>query len=112
MGAVFGLDPAALGRDPHALTSAKAHLGHLEPAAGVCGFIKVCMMLIHGCVTPNPHLRLLNSNFDLSGYPVNFVNEQFDIGKSSTYGGIGSFAAFGSNATAHVWARPLRGPRK
>lgn len=98
--------------DVHCMMSAKAHLGHLEPGAGICGLIKTCMMLLHTCVTPCPHLYQLNANFELGGYPVNFGNEQWDIGKPSAYGGISSFAAYGSNARADIWARALRGPRK
>lgn len=109
--AVFGV--AAKGRvNTHSLISSKAHLAHLEPAAGVCGLLKVVMMLLHSCTTPNPHLLSVNANFELDGYPVIFGNELIDLGSRGAFGGVASFAFGGSNARGDVWARPLRGPRR
>merc|ERR1712107_218691 len=41
-------------------TTAKAHVGHEEANAGVCGFLKCVLMLHHNSCFPNPHLRVLN----------------------------------------------------
>jgi len=70
------------------------------------------MMLLHQCTTPNPHIRALNQNFELEGYPVVFGSEIWDIGKGSSFGAVASFAFGGSNARSDVWARAQRGPRK
>jgi len=99
---VFGVNAKARFRS-HALISSKAHLGHLEPAAGVCGLIKVVMMLVNGCTTANPHIKALNPNFEQTQYMVSFGSELIDMGVEAygvraSYGGVASFAFGGANA--------------
>ncbi|GAA2870855.1 hypothetical protein GCM10020220_070170 [Nonomuraea rubra] len=52
---------------PCALGSVKTNFGHQEAAAGVTGLIKAMLVLEHGQVPPNVHLRRLNPEIDLAG---------------------------------------------
>jgi polyketide synthase-associated protein len=97
---------------PHRLITAKAHLGHLEACAGVCGFVKTTLMLIHACTSPNPHLVSLNPHLDISGYPVLLGTELNDLGKEGNFGGISSFGFGGANTRGDLWAKQMKGARK
>lgn len=96
----------------HCLVSAKSHIGHTESNAGVCGFIKVVLMLIHGCSTPDPHINQLNSHLDTNSYPIMFSNEPMDSCHSYTHGGVSSFGFGGANTRGDMWARVQKGSRK
>ena len=45
---------------PLVMGSAKANIGHLEPAAGIAGVIKAILVLQHEQAPPNPALKTLN----------------------------------------------------
>merc|ERR1719336_3074239 len=61
--------------DPYTHCTAKAHVGHEEANAGVCGFIKIVLMLNATCITPNPHIVRLNAHLDTNSYPILFNSE-------------------------------------
>lgn len=97
---------------PH--SSAKTNIGHNEANAGLAGFAK-CVMMVIGCTNPgNNHLRCLNSNLDLSGYPAQIGDEAFDFGLTVNSGlmGVSSFGSGGTNARADIWGRCRRGACK
>jgi len=112
----FGANKAVLGvkgrNIPNTLVSSKAHLGHTEATAGICGFIKITMMLLYSTSTPNPHIRVLNSHIGTEGYPVQFGSEPVDNGVDRAFGGLFSFGFGGTNTRADVWARAMKGARK
>ncbi|TDC24916.1 SDR family NAD(P)-dependent oxidoreductase [Streptomyces sp. 8K308] len=52
------------GQDSCALTSVKTNLGHLEPAAGIVGFIKTVLCLRNEVVPPNLHFARWSPSID------------------------------------------------
>ncbi|CAE8610154.1 unnamed protein product [Polarella glacialis] len=92
--------------------SAKAHVGHEEANAGVCGLIKVVLMLNGAVSLPNPHLRILNPHLDVNGYPVCFSSELTCTSYGSQSMGVSSFGFGGTNARADLWSDADKGPLK
>jgi len=111
------------GVSPYIHVTAKAHTGHEEANAGVCGLLKIMLMLNASITTPNPHIRKLNSHLDLVEYPVMFGNEMIQIfappkeenrGNLDTAGGVqvfgvSSFGFGGTNSRAELWCEAERG---
>jgi len=93
-------------------TSAKAHIGHLEAAAGTAGIVKCMMMCVAAAGTPNCHLAELNPHLDVTGYPSVFPTELSDYGFNAGYSGVSSFGFGGANSRADVFASAKKGPHK
>ncbi|WP_269764350.1 SDR family oxidoreductase, partial [Burkholderia humptydooensis] len=84
---------------PHcAIGSVKANIGHLEAAAGISAFIKTVLMLRHGRIPGNPHLKQPNPYLELAGSPFELVRETRDWPASRRRAGVSSFGLGGSNA--------------
>ncbi len=83
------------------LGSVKTNIGHLEPAAGIAGIIKVVQSLKHRTIPGNPHLKQPNEYLDLDNSPFQLQRETtpwpVENGQSRV-AGISSFGAGGSNA--------------
>ena len=94
-----GLEQPAL---PHIkLGSVKANIGHLEPAAGIAGVLKVVQALKHRILpgnpqlkTPNEYLKLENSPFSLQKETTNWETK----GNQPRIAGVSSFGFGGVNA--------------
>ena len=93
------------------LTSSKSNLGHAEAAAGLNGFVKCVLMLVHSMCPANVHLRVLNGNLDAQGFPCLFGNEPIDAVITSQHVGVSSFGFGGTNARADLWGYCQEGPR-
>ncbi|GGF93615.1 MULTISPECIES: type I polyketide synthase [Cysteiniphilum] len=83
------------------LGAVKANIGHADSAAGLAGFIKVCLMLKHGVIpkqidynVANPDLHLNDTVFEVSDTTKEWVK---DNGKSRI-AGVSSFGIGGTNA--------------
>ncbi|MCP4696474.1 MAG: SDR family NAD(P)-dependent oxidoreductase [Gammaproteobacteria bacterium] len=69
-----GLD---INRMPHCgLGSVKSNIGHLEPAAGIAGILKILMMLRNKTLPATLHLKELNPYIDLAHSPFYMVDTQ------------------------------------
>ena len=83
------------------LGSVKTNIGHLEPAAGVAGIIKLVKILQHKMIPGNPHLKDQNEYLDLNNSPFELIKEttpwNTNNGKPRVVG-VSSFGAGGSNA--------------
>jgi polyketide synthase-associated protein len=95
---------------PH--SSAKTNMGHNEANAGLLGLTK-CIMMLAACTnSPNNHLKEINSNLDVNGYPALFGCAAFPFGTNTGLMGVSSFGSGGTNARADVWGRCMRGAAK
>lgn len=74
IGAIAGVLRGSKGAMP-LLTSSKSNIGHGEAVAGLNGFVKCVLMLSHSMCPANVHLRILNGNLDVGGFPCLFGNE-------------------------------------
>ncbi|MGN7997314.1 beta-ketoacyl synthase N-terminal-like domain-containing protein, partial [Chitinophaga sp. 22308] len=91
------------------LGSAKAHIGHLEGAAGLASIIKVLLMMKHRLIPRMPNFETLNPYIKLEGSPfrVNTGNERWQDEKL-LLAGVSSFGMTGNNA--HVVLEEYRAP--
>ena len=83
------------------LGSAKAHIGHLEGAAGVASVIKVILSMQHGQIPAmpnfqelNPYVRLENSPFNITLSLKNWAPPDGQLRRA----GVSSFGMTGNNA--------------
>ncbi|WP_304452590.1 SDR family NAD(P)-dependent oxidoreductase [Nocardiopsis sp. YSL2] len=103
------------GTGPRLLGSVKANIGHLEPASGMAGLVKVLLCMRYGVVPPlagyeRPSTRL---DLDAAGLSVNTGTVPWP-GARPRVAGVSAFGMGGTNAhvvvAEHV-ARPDRSPR-
>ncbi len=84
-----------------ALGSAKAHLGHLEGAAGLASLIKVILMMKNKKIPKMPNFEELNSYIKLEDSPF-YVNTELKSWQTQSdnprMAGISSFGMTGNNA--------------
>lgn len=96
----------AYGRDrnpdnPLRLGTVKTNIGHLEPAAGVVGLIKVLLAMKHGMIPGNLHIKTPNPLMDWDSLPVSVMSEPGDWPRAADYprrAGVSAFALSGTNA--------------
>ncbi|ONI89356.1 hypothetical protein ALI144C_05290 [Actinosynnema sp. ALI-1.44] len=95
--AVFG-DRA--GRDPLLVGSVKTNIGHLEPAAGIAGLIKVALSLHHAEIPPHLHLTEVNPAIGMDDLNLRIPTEvtAWPNGEHRRAAGLSSFGASGTNA--------------
>jgi len=84
--------------------SVKPNLGHMEPAAGACGFIKTVLCVHHGMVPPNIHFETPNPAIPFDALNIQVPVEPREIGNDdgTRYGVVNSFGWGGANASALV----------
>jgi acyl transferase domain-containing protein len=95
-----------------ALGSAKTHVGHLDMAAGVTGFIKTVLQLEREKIPPLLHFKHPNPqiNFaDTPFYPVSRLIE-WKRGNLPRRAGVSAFGVGGTNAHVVVEEAPLLEP--
>ncbi|MCB1769168.1 MAG: 6-methylsalicylic acid synthase, partial [Candidatus Competibacteraceae bacterium] len=88
------------------LGSVKSNMGHLEPAAGIAGLLKVVLALRHQQLPATLHIRQVNPYLNLEGSPFYLVTQTRDWlplhdanGQSlPRRAGVSSFGFGGSNA--------------
>ncbi len=87
-----GRDP----RQPLLLGAVKTNLGHLEAASGIAGLIKAVLVLRHGRVPANLHLKKKNTRIPWDRLSVAVPTENTAWG--GKYAGVSSFGFSGTNA--------------
>ncbi|MBU6398827.1 MAG: SDR family NAD(P)-dependent oxidoreductase [Verrucomicrobia bacterium] len=115
LAAHFGSPPA--GEPSCGLASVKSNIGHLEPAAGIAGVIKVLLAMRHRLLPPTLHVRKLNPYIDLTGTRFYVLTQarpwaaiQSREGRElPRRAGVSSFGFGGANA--HVILEEFRGPK-
>ena len=108
------LDPA-LPAGSCGLGSVKTHIGHLESAAGIAGFIKLLLCLRHQRLPGLLHFQKLNPFIELDGTPFRVVAEaepwqrkrDASGAELPLRAGVSSFGFGGANA--HVIVEEYRG---
>src|SRR5262245_29253568 len=85
---------------PLIIGSTKTNIGHLEPAAGVAGLIKVVLALKHREIPPHLHLKEKNPHITWEELPITIPTEltPWDAIDGRRIAGISAFSLFGTNA--------------
>ncbi|MFL6111413.1 MAG: type I polyketide synthase, partial [Catenulispora sp.] len=103
LGSVFGPDRS----QPLRIGSAKTNFGHLEPAAGVLGLVKVALALHHGAIPPSLHFRTPNPRIDFAGDRLEVVGAGARWPVGPRYAGVSSFGFGGTNAHVALGEAPV-----
>jgi 3-oxoacyl-(acyl-carrier-protein) synthase/SAM-dependent methyltransferase/acyl carrier protein len=92
--------------------SVKSNLGHLEPAAGVAGLIKLALTLRHATVPASLHAEPPNPHIAWAELPLRIATTAEPWpGASPRAGGVSAFGFSGTNAHAVLLeAPPARAP--
>ncbi len=93
-----------------AIGSIKTNLGHLEPAAGLAGVLKVLLALHHEQLPPSLHLRHANSHINFAASPF-YVTDRLQPWPRTTTprrAGVSAFGMGGVNAHVVLEEAPLR----
>ena len=99
--AVYGQGREA--EHPLLIGSVKTNIGHLEPAAGVAGLIKVILAMNQGVIPRHLHFREPNPNLDWDRLPVRVTSEATDWPVHPDRPPFAAVSAFGISGTnAHV----------
>ena len=80
--------------------SVKTNIGHLEPASGIAGLIKVALALKHGWLPPNPHFKTPNPNIPFAELKMQVQQslEPWPKRHGRALAGVNSFGFGGTNA--------------
>ncbi len=86
--------------NPLLIGSVKSNIGHLEPASGFAGLLKVILSLKHRLIPPTIHQNQLNPNIDFTKNNIKVVNKTklLDQLERSLIMGVNSFGFGGTNA--------------
>ncbi len=99
--AVYGKGREA--EHPLFIGSVKTNIGHLEPAAGVAGLIKVILAMNQGVIPRHLHFRDPNPNLEWDRLPVRVTSEATDWPVHPGRPSFAAVSAFGISGTnAHV----------
>ncbi|MFF2073551.1 amino acid adenylation domain-containing protein [Kitasatospora sp. NPDC058162] len=86
-----------------ALGSVKSNIGHLEPAAGLAGLVKVLLAMEHGTIPPSLHLRRPNDHVRFEGSPFYVADRALDWPRDGRRLRRAAVSAFGmGGVNAHV----------
>lgn len=93
---------------PCVVGTLKTNIGHLEAAAGIAGLIKAALVLEHGKIPPNLHLRHLNPRISLEGTPLVIADGIRPLirGDKPSRAGVSSFGMSGTNAHVILESAP------
>ncbi len=92
-----------------AIGSVKSNIGHLEPAAGVAGIIKVALAMTNGEIPPTLHVRNPNRHISFEETPF-YINDRARLWRRKEHprrAGVSSFGFGGTNAHLIIEEAPL-----
>ena len=94
--------------NPLLIGSAKTNIGHLEPAAGAAGLIKLLLALQHERIPPHLHVRTPNPHIAWEALPVKIVSsaEAWPRAERPRLAGLSAFGFSGTNAHVIVQEAP------
>ncbi|WP_107658780.1 type I polyketide synthase [Nocardia suismassiliense] len=100
------------GNGPCIVGAVKSNLGHLEPAAGIAGMIKACLIVSKGEIPANIHAAEPNPAipFDELGLRLATARQPWPAGRPRL-AGVNSFGFGGSNAHVILEGPPERAPK-
>lgn len=81
-----------------AIGSVKSNLGHLEPAAGIAGLLKIVLCMQHGQLPPSLNFSRLNPKIHLEGTPFQVQDRLGPWTAERRVAGVSSFGSGGANA--------------
>lgn len=87
------------------LSCSKTNLGHLEGGAGMSGFIKCVLSVMHSECVPNLHTDRINPNLSLDNFSGQFISEGLAYGLENNYVGVSGFGYGGTNAHLMAYGR-------
>lgn len=96
LGAVFGLSRAP--GDRCRIGSVKSNIGHLEPASGIAGLLKVVLALRHRAIPQNLHFTVPNPKIPFEELNLSVVSEFTKLPPGRLTMGVNSFGFGGTNA--------------
>lgn len=81
-----------------AIGSVKSNLGHLEPAAGIAGLLKIVLCMQNGQLPPSLNFSRLNPKIRLDGTPFQVQERLGPWAAERRVAGVSSFGSGGANA--------------
>ncbi|AFZ24145.1 polyketide synthase family protein [Cylindrospermum stagnale PCC 7417] len=80
--------------------SVKTNIGHLEPAAGIVGLIKVVLSLQNKQIPPHLHFKQLNPYIKINNTPLTIPTalQEWNVDQGSRLAGVSAFGFGGTNA--------------
>ncbi len=110
LGRVYGAGRAA--GDCCVLGSVKTNIGHLEPAAGIAGMIKVALAMKHGLIPRNLHFREPNPDIPFDELHLRVQQELGPWPKAGRLlAGVNSFGFGGTNSHVIMASAPAQEAR-
>jgi phthiocerol/phenolphthiocerol synthesis type-I polyketide synthase C len=106
LGAVLGLSRAP--GDHCRIGSVKSNIGHLEPASGIAGLLKVVLALRHRAIPRNLHFTVTNPKIPFEELNLSVVSEYTELAPDRLTMGVNSFGFGGTNA--HIIVREPEAP--
>jgi len=97
---------------PLLIGSVKTNIGHLEPAAGVAGLIKMLLAFKHHQIPPHLHCKHPNPHIPWNEIPVAVASDAvpWPVSDQKRLAGISAFGFSGTNAHLIVEEPPLPEP--
>lgn len=93
---------------PVLVGSVKTNLGHLEPAAGIAGLIKLALCIWHDRLVPSLHCAVPSRAIPFDEANIAICTSGRDWPRPDRVGGINSFGFGGTNVHAVLAAAPVR----
>lgn len=92
---------------PLMTTTSKSNFGHMEGGAGMGGFIKCVLQVMHCCSSPTVHFRETNPHLDNDAFPIYFMTENLMFPYDTGFSGVSSFGFGGTNGHGIAYSKNI-----